>query len=167
MEPTAVATRTGASGITNRWPSLLLIKLGRITLHRITTELAPLGLKPAQFATLVELNDRGPVTQQSLAEVLHLDPTNVVALLNELEERGLAERRRDPEDRRRHNVEISARGRTLLAKAEKAMNAAEAELLEGLDPGQKRELEELLAQLWRLSGGYEAYAEAATETLTP
>lgn len=162
MEPTASATATpaGLSGLTQRWPSLLLIKLGRITVHRINSALAPLTLKTPQFATLVELADRGPVPQQRLADELHLDPTNVVALLNDLEEKGLAERKRDPEDRRRHIVEISNKGRTQLAKAEKAMSAVEDELLGDLGKDERRQLAELLNEVWLRAGGMEAYLDA-------
>jgi MarR family transcriptional regulator, lower aerobic nicotinate degradation pathway regulator len=161
MARTATATKTEPLGITRKWPSLLLIKLGRITLHRFTDALAPLGLKPRHVAALIELRDSGPLTQQALVERLHLDPTNVVAVLNELERNGLAERRRDPEDRRRHIVEASPKAAAKLAKAEKAMDKAEAELFEGLDDGERVVLEDLLTSAWSGAGGIEAYHEAA------
>src|SRR3954470_2402412 len=97
-------------GIAKQWPTLLMIKLGRITMHRFTEALEPFGIRPRHVATLIELRDRGQLTQQSLCGQLHLDTTNLVAILNELEQRGYAKRRRDPEDRRRHIVEISKKG---------------------------------------------------------
>src|SRR3979490_531225 len=97
-------------GIAKRWPTLLMIKLGRITMHRFTEALEPFGIRPRPVAALIELRDRGELSQQSLCGQLHLDPTNLVAILNELEERGYATRRRDPEDRRRHLVEVSTKG---------------------------------------------------------
>jgi DNA-binding MarR family transcriptional regulator len=54
------------------------------------------------------LGERGPMTQHAVGAALSLDPSNVVGLLNELEERELITRRRDPADRRRHIVELSA-----------------------------------------------------------
>src|SRR5436305_15350950 len=95
-------------GIAKRWPTLLMIKLGRITMHRFAEALEPFGIKPRHVAALIELRDSGELTQQSLCGALHLDPTNLVAILNELEERGYARRRRDPADRRRHIVDASA-----------------------------------------------------------
>jgi DNA-binding MarR family transcriptional regulator len=167
MARTATDTTTEALGITRHWPSLLLIKLGRITLHRFTDALAPLDLKPRHVATLIELRDHGPLTQQALVERLHLDPTNVVAVLNELERTGLAERRRDPEDRRRHIVEASPKAAAILVKAEKAMDKAEAELFEALDDGERVVLQELLTTAWSGAGGIEAYVEAAAADPDP
>ncbi len=69
-------------GIAKRWPTLLMIKLGRITMHRFTEELEPFGIRPRHVAALIELRDSGELTQQSLCGQLHLDPTNLVAILN-------------------------------------------------------------------------------------
>src|SRR5881628_2932686 len=109
--PVTKDTRESAPpGIAKRWPTLLMIKLGRITMHRFTEALEPFGIRPRHVAALIELRDGGELTQQTLCGQLHLDPTNLVAILNELEQRGYATRRRDPEDRRRHLVEVSKKG---------------------------------------------------------
>src|SRR5256885_12584383 len=111
-----VARESGPPGIAKQWPTLLLIKLGRITLHRFTEALEPFGIRPRHVAALIELRDSGQLTQQSLCGRLHLDPTNLVTVLNELEERGYAKRRRDPADRRRHIVEVSKKGLAVIGK---------------------------------------------------
>src|SRR3954464_354544 len=103
-------SQSAAPGIAEQWPTLLMIKLGRITMHRFTQALAPYDLRPRHLAALIELRDHGELSQQSLCGRLHVDPTNLVEILNELEESGLASRRRDPEDRRRHRVEVSGKG---------------------------------------------------------
>src|ERR671934_2274045 len=118
-------------GIAKQWPTLLMIKLGRITMHRFTEALEPFGIRPRHVAALIELRDHGELTQQSLCGQLHLDPTNVVAILNELERRGYAKRRRDPEDRRRHIVEVSNKGLAVIEKVSQVMDRVEAELLDG------------------------------------
>src|SRR5436853_581063 len=107
-------------------PSRPMIKLGRITMHRYTEALEPFGIRPRHVAALIELRDRGELTQQSLCGQLHLDPTNLVAILNELEQRGLATRRRDPKDRRRHLVEVSKKGIAVLEKVSEVMDGVEA-----------------------------------------
>ena len=140
-----------------------MIKLGRITMHRFTAALEPFGIRPRHVAALIELRDRGELTQQTLCGHLHLDPTNLVAILNELEQRGYATRRRDPEDRRRHLVEISKKGIAVLDKVAEVMDGVEDELLDGLDPAERGQLEGLLTSIWERSGGYEAWAQAATE----
>src|SRR3954447_19736567 len=154
---------SAAPGIANRWPTLLMIKLGRITMHRFTEALAPYGVRPRHVAALIELRDDGVLTQQALAGRLHLDPTNLVAILNELERRGYATRRRDPEDRRRHLVEVSKKGLAVIDKVSKVMDGVEDDLLEGLEPAEREQLAGLLASIWDRSGGYEAWQAAAED----
>ncbi len=153
-------TRSAPPGIAKQWPTLLMIKLGRITLHRFTEALEPFGIRPRHAASLIELRDHGELTQQSLCGQLHLDPTNLVAILNELERNGYATRRRDPEDRRRHLVEVSNKGIAVLEKVSEVMDGVEAGLLEGLEPGEREQLETLLTSIWEQCGAYEAWSQA-------
>lgn len=106
--------------------------------------LDPLGLRSRHFVTLTLLRDRGEGSQQSLASVLRMDRTNLVGLLNDLEAIGLIERRRAPDDRRRHIVAITDEGRRALAKAEFALTAVEDEVLGALDAAQRSQLFALL-----------------------
>src|SRR5438132_3991078 len=151
------------SAIAKRSPTLLMIKLGRITMHRFTEALEPFGIRPRHVAALIELRDRGELTQQSLCGQLHLDPTNLVAILNELEQRGYATRRRDPEDRRRHLVEVSEAGIAVIEKVSEVMDGVEDELLDGLEPAEREQLEGLLTSIWERSGGYEAWSQVAAD----
>jgi MarR family transcriptional regulator, lower aerobic nicotinate degradation pathway regulator len=155
--------QSSAPGIANRWPTLLMIKLGRITMHRFTEALEPYGIRPRHVAALIELRDSGELTQQSLCGQLHLDPTNLVAILNDLEERGYAKRRRDPEDRRRHLVEVTNQGLAVIEKVSEVMDGVEDELLAGLDPVEREQLEGALTTLWEVGGGYEAWSAVAAE----
>ena len=148
-------------GIAKRWPTLLMIKLGRITMHRFTEALEPFGIRPRHVAALIELRDHGELTQQSLCGQLHLDPTNLVAILNELEERGYATRRRDPQDRRRHLVEVSKTGIAVIEKVSEVMDGVEDDLLGGLEPEEREQVEGLLTSIWERSGGYEAWSQVA------
>src|SRR4051812_46122977 len=160
--PVPKNTKAGAPpGIAKRWPSLLMIKLGRITMHRFTEALQPFGIRPRHVAALIELRDNGELTQQSLCGQLHLDPTNVVAILNELEGRGYATRRRDPEDRRRHLVEVSKKGLAVIEKVSHVMDEVEADLLDGLEPAEREHFAGLLTSIWERSGGYEAWSQVA------
>src|SRR5881227_158941 len=154
-------TRSAPPGIAQQWPTLLMIKLGRITMHRFTEALEPFGIRPRDVAALIELRDRGELTQQALCGQLHLDPTNLVAILNELEQRGFAARRRDPEDRRRHLVEVSNKGIAVIEKVSEVMDGVEEDLLDGLEPAERDQLEGLLTSIWERSGGYEAWSQVA------
>jgi DNA-binding MarR family transcriptional regulator len=160
---TTVTKEIAAPGIAQQWPTLLLIKLGRITMHRFTEALEPFGIRPRHVAALIELRDRGELTQQSLCGQLHLDPTNLVAILNELEQRGYATRRRDPQDRRRHLVEVSKKGVAVIDKVSKVMDEVEADLLKDFEPAEREQLERLLAAAWERSGGYEAWSQVPAD----
>jgi DNA-binding MarR family transcriptional regulator len=150
-------------GIASRWPTLLMIKLGRITMHRFTEALEPFGIRPRHVAALIELRDSGQVTQQSLCGALHLDPTNLVAILNDLEKRGYARRRRDPADRRRHLVEVSKKGIAVIDKVSEVMDGVEADLLHDFEPAEREQLARLLTGVWERSGGYEAWSQVPAE----
>ena len=154
---------TPPAGITQRWPTLLMIKLGRITMHRFAEALAPWGLRPRHLAALIELRDHGELSQQSLCGRLHVDPTNLVEILNELEEKGYATRRRDPEDRRRHRVEVSKKGLAVIDNVGATMDGVEDELLADFEPADRTELERLLLSIWERAGGYEAYSKVPDE----
>src|SRR5258706_1716174 len=115
---------------------------------RLRTEavLAPMGLRPRHLVALTVLREGGGSTQQALAATLEMDGTNIVGLLNELEAKQLIERRRSPEDRRRHLVEVTDAGAEQLAKAEFALSPAEDEVLGALDDSQRETLYSLLQQ---------------------
>ena len=134
-------------------PCLLLAHLGRVAKRRFSEALEPTGLNGPQAFALMRLRDLSPISQQELAETLDLDPSKLVALLNELENDGLAERRRDPSDRRRHIVQISAEGRDRVAAAERAMSDFESRFLAGLAADERRQLEGLLDRLARCVAG--------------
>lgn len=124
----------------------LLDYLARRMRLRAESVLAPLGLRPRHMVALTVLRERGECSQQALSTTLEMDGTNVVGLLNELEAGKLIERRRSPEDRRRHVVELTDTGNALLAKAEFALAAAEDEVLAALDETQRETLYSLLRQ---------------------
>src|ERR1700734_2015452 len=67
----------------------LLDHLARVGRRAAEATMSPGGLRPRHLIALKLLSEHGPASQQGLAEALSLDPSNVVGLLNELEERGL------------------------------------------------------------------------------
>jgi DNA-binding MarR family transcriptional regulator len=101
-------------------------------------------LRPRQLVALNLLHEHGPLSQQALGEALTLDPSNVVGLLNELEERGLITRQRDPADRRRHIVSLSPAGQAELATTGGQLTAIEDDVLKALSPAERATLYELL-----------------------
>ncbi|MFD0784640.1 MarR family winged helix-turn-helix transcriptional regulator [Micromonospora azadirachtae] len=111
---------------------------------RSESVLAPLGLRPRHLLALTVLRNAGGMSQQALASTLQIDSTNVVGLLNDLESAQLVERRRSPEDRRRHVVFLTEAGTDRLHEAECALETAEDEVLEALQPNEREVLYNLL-----------------------
>ena len=138
--------RSAAAGSCTQGSSALLAHLGRRMQSGVESALDGLGLRVRHLVALTVLRDHGDLGQQALAVSLQVDRTNLVGLLNELEGAGLVERRRSPEDRRRHDVALTDKGARRLAEAEAALAAAEDEVLSALDADQRRTLYALLQQ---------------------
>jgi len=124
----------------------LLEHLARVGHRAAETTMSPGGLRPRHLIALKLLSEDGPTSQQGLTEALRLDPSNVVGLLNELEERELITRRRDPTDRRRHIVEMSPRGEAELCRAYTRTRLVDDDLLSALSAEEKTTLYHLLVR---------------------
>jgi DNA-binding MarR family transcriptional regulator len=138
----------------------LLGRLGKLVSRRFTKALDVTGLKPPHAGVLFTLSDRGPMTQQALGDLLHMDPSNLVGVLNELEDNGWAVRRRDPSDRRRHIVEMSSEGAQRVAGLEEIVAGVEDQLLAPLDARERGQLQGLLARVIENAGEDELEAAA-------
>jgi DNA-binding MarR family transcriptional regulator len=124
---------------------VMLLRLAKVIHKRSTDE--RLGIKLRQLMLLSYLRKGAPAPQQQLCESLWLDPNNCVLLLNELEEIGYVERRRDPADRRRHMVDITDEGRVALERAERAQEEIGDELLSALSDEERGTLRSLLSRV--------------------
>ena len=102
-------------------------------------------LKP--YMALGYIGDHPRATQQELESALFMDANTVVLILNELEAAQFSIRRRDPQDRRRHIVEITAAGRNALDKANKARESLEDEVLAPLSPEERANLLRLVRRV--------------------
>jgi len=78
---------------------------------------AALGLTPAQYSALLVIGDNPGRKQTEIARTLGIQRTNFVVMLDKLEQRGLAERRRSATDARSHAIFLSPSGTALLNKA--------------------------------------------------
>jgi DNA-binding MarR family transcriptional regulator len=101
---------------------------------------------------LQHLRDRGPAAQQALVELVGVDATNLVAILNNLEDAELIERRRDRADRRRAIIELSARGDEVLAELDQSLQRLDAAVLVGLTATEREQLNTLLARIVEQTG---------------
>jgi DNA-binding MarR family transcriptional regulator len=127
----------------------LLAQLGRAVTRQYRCTLSPIGLKPRETQGLLRLRANGPMSQQALGAALDIDASNLVALLNDLEAEDLISRRRDPEDRRRHVVEVSGRGTKLVGEVERAAAEVEDRFFAALEEDERIMLQGLLARVAR------------------
>jgi|SRR3954468_24020183 DNA-binding MarR family transcriptional regulator len=127
----------------------LLLKAGTQFHGVIDETLGAVDLTGRQFLVLTFAGGAEPLSQLELSRRLHVDPTIVVGLLDDLEERGLVSRTRDPADRRRHRIELTGSGRRAQARAAKAVAAAELEFLAPLSAADRKELRGMLLEVMR------------------
>ena len=125
----------------------LIEHLARVARRAYDTCQVQSCLRPRHLIALSLLHERGALSQQALGEALTLDPSNVVGLLNELEERGLVVRQRDPVDRRRHIVSLSEAGASELAATGVQLTGIEEDLLKALSLAERATLRDLLARV--------------------
>ena len=136
----------------SRRAGFLLVQLGTHRHRRFAERLAPLGLDPRLFGMLSHLAVSEGSSQQALSAALGIHRSAVVALVDDLERRGLAERRRDPADRRAYTLYLTETGRALLGDLEQVAEQDEAELLVALDPSERAQLIALLQRVSESQG---------------
>ncbi|WP_084479159.1 MarR family winged helix-turn-helix transcriptional regulator [Nocardia jejuensis] len=132
--------------------AFLLGQLGSHVAYRFTELLAPLGIRPQQFGTLRNLEANGGLTQQQLCDALGIHRNVMVGLVDDLEKRGLVERRKHPTDRRAHAVHLLPAADALLARAEIVVAGLNAELLAPFPPEDRAKLLELLQRAATANG---------------
>jgi DNA-binding MarR family transcriptional regulator len=126
--------------------------------------LEPLGLRPPHFGLLTLIDAEPGRTQQELVSSSMIDPSSMVAILDDLEGRGLVERRQNPTDRRKHAVHLTRRGTSTLARARKVATSLADEALTPLDADEQETLRYLLR---KLAGVTEAEARRPSEAVEP
>jgi len=110
-------------------------------------ELSPFGINPKHYGILATISSRGPLTQQSLGELMQIDRTTIVQLVDDLERKGAVVRGETPGDRRAYALELTAEGQALLAKAGPRMLATQERFFQPLEPAERKELHRLLTKL--------------------
>jgi DNA-binding MarR family transcriptional regulator len=120
---------------------------GQRTAALFAAALEPLGLRPPHFGVLRLIEVKPGCTQQELVDRSMIDASSMVAVIDELEHLGLAERRAHPTDRRKRAVHLTARGKKTLARAQTAAARVAEEVLAPLDQGERETLRLLLRKL--------------------
>ena len=108
---------------------------------------AGLGLSALHFGSLAVLASAGPMSQQSLGDFIGKDRTTMVAIVDELEQEGLVERRRNPADRRAYALEVTGSGHRWLEQAGPLLGSCEDRMLATLDASEREQLLGLLQRV--------------------
>jgi MarR family transcriptional regulator, lower aerobic nicotinate degradation pathway regulator len=127
--------------------TFLLKRLGFAAKERSLAAYEDTGLHPYHYAILLALDEGSRETQGSIADALGYDRGQLVGLLDELESKGLIERKRDPSDRRRHVVSMTADGAKALGRLRTLSRRIEDDFLSPLDEQERAELHTLLLRL--------------------
>ena len=125
-------------------PTVLLTRLAWSTFRRLKPEL--LGMKLKEYFALRQLCERATCRRRPCAAAMNVDANYMTLMLNDLEAAGWVERRRDPADRRRHIVELTAEGAEAIERAERAIDRMEDEVLGPLSAEERETLRELMAR---------------------
>ena len=128
-------------------PGFLLSWNGQRMAYRFAAALAPLGLRPQHFGVMTLIDSHPGSAQRDLVTRSLIDPSSMVAVIDELEEMGLADRRRHPDDRRKHAVHLTAKGRRTLERARVVAVETAKETFAPLDPEEVETLRLLLRKL--------------------
>jgi DNA-binding MarR family transcriptional regulator len=127
--------------------SFLAKRVGFGVKERMADAFEETGLSMYDHAILALLEEEPRETQAQIADALGYDRSHLVGVLDELEERGLIERRRDTLDRRRHLVTMTPAGKKALNRLRAVVNRVDDEYFEPLDAAERQTLKTLLARL--------------------
>jgi len=147
-----VATGSPSSAPLTDRAGFLISQLGFHAAARFAERLAPLGLQPRHFGLLTHLAVADGQTQQHLADALGIHRNLMVGLIDDIEDRGLVQRRRHPGDRRAHAVHLTRKARALLARAQRTADEHDAELLAALDEPDRARFVGMLQRIARHTG---------------
>jgi DNA-binding MarR family transcriptional regulator len=141
--------------------AFLLAQLGSHAAERFAERIGELGLTPPQAGILSAISAEPGRSQQALSEQLGLIPSRVVAFVDDLEARGLVERRRNATDRRLYALHLTADGATLMRSIGQVARKHEQEFTAALTREQRANLADLLTGIATRQaltpGGYPDY----------
>jgi DNA-binding MarR family transcriptional regulator len=154
--------------------AFLLAQIGHHAAAMFAEQMAAVDLTPPHAGILRAIAAEPGRSQQALSTQLGLLPSRVVAYVDELEDRGYVERRRNPDDRRLHALYLTAAGKKLMGKIGDLARQHERRLTAGLDAGQRATLRDLLATVAEQQGltphvhpGYRTLGRAAGPRVKP
>ena len=130
-----------------RMPSWLVGQVGQRAQALVAEALAGEGMRRQHFTVLTSLAEQGEASQAALGRRLWIDPSDLHAIVGDLERDGLIARARDPEDKRRNVVRLTAAGRAMLKRLDTLIDGAQRDLLSPLSVRDRRQFVRFLERL--------------------
>ena len=130
-----------------RHTGYLVSRMGHVAQMRFRERMATIGLNPREWGALNVLNAEGAITQGALCKAVGMDPSTMVSTIDELEAKGLIQRRRHPSDRRAHALHLTPEGERILIQGRELAREAHDDLLAPLSERERQQLHELLLRL--------------------
>jgi DNA-binding MarR family transcriptional regulator len=127
--------------------AFLFAQLGAHAAAAFAERIRPLELTPPQAGVLRRLAQAPGQSQRGLADALGMHAPRLVALIDELEDRGLVTRDRDPDDRRNYAISLTDEGRRVLGELGRVARAHELAMTAALDRDERAQLLELLRRI--------------------
>lgn len=141
-KPEGVPARLWAS------PGFLLSKAADQIENRFAEGLRPYSISPREYGVLASIADEGPQSQHQLGQRLGIDRTTMVNIIDDAEAADLVERHRDPDDRRRYAITLSAAGERLIREVLPAVDDKTHDgYLSVLSPAERDQLRDMLRRL--------------------
>lgn len=125
----------------------LLSQVGIYAAQRFSERIAAVDLQPPLFRILNVVDAAEGLSQHAIGEAIKVPPSRMVALVDELEQRGLLKRHPHPSDRRIRALHLTPAGRRVLAKGREVAAEHEAELTKGMSAADRKRLIELLQKI--------------------
>jgi DNA-binding MarR family transcriptional regulator len=130
-----------------RHTGYLLSRAGASGQRHFAERLATLGLTPRTWGAMNVLDAEGPASQHTIGRLTGTDPSSMVAAIDELEKRGLVQRRPHPSDRRAHELHITDAGHETLRRGRELARQAQADLLSPLTEAEREQLHDMLRRI--------------------
>lgn len=128
-------------------PAFLLAQVGAHAADRFAERLETLGLVPAHAGILRLIQRSEGLSQQALGAELNVLPSRLVVLIDDLQRRGLVERRDHPSDRRSYALFLADKGREMLKAVGRVAREHQAALCAALSDEERVQLARLLERI--------------------
>ena len=134
------------------WPGYLMTFIAEHATERFERELEPEGIRTKHATVLLVIAAEGPMSQRALCRRLRIDKSPMVGLVDELEQLGVAERRRSDSDRRVQAIHLTSKGRRVLQRVTRLADEGNERTFGALDDDERLVLRDLLLRVAEANG---------------